>query len=83
MEIKESRGVILGYEVTYKPTTKLGLMKTIHTKDQKAILEVTAGDYDVTVRAYNTAGHSPPTNLQVSADVFHGKLFPPPTIKKK
>ncbi|KAM9475776.1 interleukin-6 receptor subunit beta [Clarias gariepinus] len=72
LEAKEARGVILGYKVTCTPTKQPGLNRTIHTQDQKAILEVTAGDcpYDLTVMAYNTAGLSPPTYLQVSAGVF-------------
>ncbi|XP_026767725.3 interleukin-31 receptor subunit alpha isoform X2 [Pangasianodon hypophthalmus] len=70
LEIKEARGVILGYNVTYTPTMQPGLKRTIHTKDQKAILEVTADDYDLTVIAYNTAGQSPSTNLRVNAGVF-------------
>lgn len=81
MEPKEARGVILGYEVNYAPTKQPGLKRTINTKDQKAILEVTAEDYDVTVTAYNTAGHSPSTNLRVSAGVFHSERFPPLKIK--
>ncbi|XP_060786782.1 interleukin-31 receptor subunit alpha [Neoarius graeffei] len=70
LEIKEARGVILGYEVTYTPTKQPGLNGTIRTKDQKAILEVTAGEYDLIVMAYNTAGQSPSTNLRISAGVF-------------
>lgn len=80
MEIKEARGVILGYEVTYTPTKQPSLKTTIYTKDQKAILDVTAGDYGVTVTAYNTAGHSPSNNLRVNAGVFQSELFPSPTI---
>ncbi|KAK3540582.1 hypothetical protein QTP70_034338 [Hemibagrus guttatus] len=70
LEKKEARGVILGYEVTFTPTKQPGLRRIIHTKDQKAILEVTAEDYDLTVMAYNAAGQSPSTNLRVSAGVF-------------
>ncbi|XP_060737382.1 interleukin-6 receptor subunit beta isoform X3 [Tachysurus vachellii] len=70
LEIKEARGVILGYEVTYTPTKQPGLKRIIYTKDQKANLEVTAEDYDLNITAYNAAGHSPSTNLRVNAGVF-------------
>ncbi|XP_027023187.2 interleukin-6 receptor subunit beta isoform X2 [Tachysurus fulvidraco] len=70
LEIKEARGVILGYEVTYTPTKQPGLKRIIYTKDQKVNLEVTAEDYDLNITAYNAAGHSPSTNLRVNAGVF-------------
>ncbi|XP_053480944.1 interleukin-31 receptor subunit alpha [Ictalurus furcatus] len=70
LEIKEARGYILGYEVTYTPTKQPGLKRTIYTTDQKAILEVTAGDYNLTVMAHNTAGWSPSTNLRINAGVL-------------
>lgn len=81
MELKEARGIILGYEVNYTPTKHPGLKRTIHTKDQKAILDVTAEDYDVTVTAYNSAGQSPSTYLRVNAGVSHSERFLPLKIK--
>ncbi|KAF4072200.1 hypothetical protein AMELA_G00260460 [Ameiurus melas] len=70
LELKEARGYILGYEVTYTPTKQPGLKRTIYTTDQKAILEVTAGEYNLTVMANNTAGWSPSTNLRINVGVF-------------
>ncbi|XP_046727615.1 interleukin-6 receptor subunit beta isoform X3 [Silurus meridionalis] len=70
LEIKEARGVILEYVVTYTPTKQPGMKRTIRTTDQKATLEMTAGDYNLTVVACNKAGQSPSANLQVSAGVF-------------
>ncbi|TSL10174.1 Interleukin-31 receptor subunit alpha [Bagarius yarrelli] len=70
LEIKSARGIILGYQVTYTPTKQPYLKRSVHTKNQKAILEVSSENYDLTVTAYNTAGQSPSTNLRVNAGVF-------------
>ncbi|KAG7332358.1 hypothetical protein KOW79_004192 [Hemibagrus wyckioides] len=70
LEKKEARGIILGYNGTIIPTKQPGLKRIINTKDQKVILEVAAEDYDLTLMAYNAAGQSPSTNLQINAGVF-------------
>lgn len=81
MEKQEARGIILGYEVTVIPTKQPGMSRKIKIKDQKAILEVAAEDYDLTVMAYNAAGQSPSTTLRIIAGVFQSELFSPITVK--
>uniref|UniRef100_W5KYY5 Interleukin-6 receptor subunit beta-like n=1 Tax=Astyanax mexicanus TaxID=7994 RepID=W5KYY5_ASTMX len=65
LEKNEARGVILGYEVTYTSITHPS-PERINTTDLKAELVVAAGDYNISLRAFTSAGPSPPRHVPIS-----------------
>ncbi|XP_056097882.1 interleukin-31 receptor subunit alpha [Rhinichthys klamathensis goyatoka] len=71
LDVTDARGLIRGYEVSYMPTKQPSLKKTIHTAELKAVVLVWAEEYEVTVWAYNSAGHSPHRRLLVDASRSH------------
>ncbi|XP_076859632.1 interleukin-6 receptor subunit beta isoform X2 [Brachyhypopomus gauderio] len=66
LERSEAQGVILGYEVTYTSAKQAFLKRVINTTDLKATVVMTAGNYNITVKAYNSAGLSPPQRIRIS-----------------
>ncbi|XP_051758819.1 interleukin-31 receptor subunit alpha isoform X2 [Ctenopharyngodon idella] len=72
LDVTDARGLIRGYEVSYMPIKQPSLKKTIHTAELKAVVLVRAEEYEVTVWAFNSAGHSPPRRLRVDASRSHG-----------
>ncbi|XP_039509043.1 interleukin-12 receptor subunit beta-2-like [Pimephales promelas] len=71
LDVTDARGLIRGYEVSYMPTKQPSLKKTIHTTELKAVVLVRAEEYEVTVWAYNGAGHSPHRRLLIDASRSH------------
>ncbi|XP_035377975.1 interleukin-31 receptor subunit alpha isoform X2 [Electrophorus electricus] len=65
-----AQGVILGYEVTYTSTKRASLKRIINTTDLKAVLEIAVGNYNITVKAYNIAGHSPAQHVGISTGFY-------------
>ncbi|CAM4719797.1 unnamed protein product [Leuciscus chuanchicus] len=71
LDVTDARGLIRGYEVSYMPTKQPSLKTTNHTTELKAVVLVMAEEYEVTVRAYNSAGHSPHRRLLIDASRSH------------
>ncbi|KAK7136444.1 hypothetical protein R3I94_014934 [Phoxinus phoxinus] len=71
LDVTDARGLIRGYEVSYMPTEQPSLKKTIHTAELKAVVLVRAEEYELTVRAFNSAGHSPHRRLLIDASRSH------------
>ncbi|XP_026124654.1 interleukin-6 receptor subunit beta-like [Carassius auratus] len=71
LDVTDARGLIRGYEVSYKPITQPSLKKTRHTSHLKAVVLVRSEEYEVSVCAYNSAGRSPDRRLTVDASRTH------------
>ncbi|XP_072537969.1 interleukin-6 receptor subunit beta [Salminus brasiliensis] len=66
LEINEAQGVILGYEVMYTSAKQQSPIRII-TTDLKARLVVAAGDYNISLMAFNSAGQSPVHHVGISS----------------
>ncbi|XP_077073648.1 interleukin-6 receptor subunit beta [Siphateles boraxobius] len=71
LDVTDARGLIRGYEVSYMPTKQPSLKKTIHTAELKAVVLVRPEELEVTLWAYNSAGHSPPRQLLIDTSRSH------------
>ncbi|XP_041642778.1 interleukin-6 receptor subunit beta [Cheilinus undulatus] len=64
LPLLDAGGRILGYQVSYGPMrTQDRLIKNV--RDVTAVLEVNAGNYSVSVRAFNMAGYGPAANISI------------------
>ncbi|XP_059358882.1 interleukin-6 receptor subunit beta isoform X2 [Carassius carassius] len=71
LDVTDARGLIRGYEVSYKSFTQPSLKKTINTTHLKTVVLVRSEEYEVSVCAYNSAGRSPDRRLTVDASRTH------------
>lgn len=56
---------VLAYQVSYKPEGKKQLPEIWNVTDVTALLVVEPGNCSITVRAFNTAGYGPVTQLYI------------------
>ncbi|XP_043555322.1 interleukin-12 receptor subunit beta-2 isoform X1 [Chiloscyllium plagiosum] len=65
LKIPESRGRILGYNITLQKSTKENTAIWEQTSNTWYIMEITRTGCTITVSAYNSKGNSPPSQLHV------------------
>ncbi|XP_048458252.1 interleukin-12 receptor subunit beta-2 isoform X2 [Rhincodon typus] len=66
LKMLESRGRILGYNITLQKSTEKNTTIWEQTSNTWHIIEIPRTDCTITVSAYNSKGNSPPTQLHVS-----------------
>ncbi|XP_052460982.1 interleukin-6 receptor subunit beta isoform X1 [Carassius gibelio] len=72
LDVKDARGLIRGYEVSYKPIRQPSLKKTINTTHLKVIVPVRSEEYEVSVCAFNSVGCSAHRRITLDASRSHG-----------
>ncbi|KAK2838126.1 hypothetical protein Q5P01_015338 [Channa striata] len=63
LDPRDAGGRVLGYQVSYRPVKTQQLWDSVNTTEASASLEVKGGAWNVTVRAFNTAGYGPAATL--------------------
>ncbi|KAG9355023.1 hypothetical protein JZ751_001736 [Albula glossodonta] len=69
LDVSDTHGNILGYQVHYVPPNQLSLGRTVNTTDMGIWLSLIDEEYDVRVMAYNGAGGSPYTYCKITNDL--------------
>ncbi|XP_076125797.1 interleukin-6 receptor subunit beta isoform X2 [Alosa pseudoharengus] len=64
-------GTVLGYNVSYMPSSQPHLRRTVTSSSLKVSLVVMRGVYDIDVTAFNSAGESPAHHLRVTTGPHH------------